>query len=64
MKESEGNVMRQRDRTLARLATLGINIYDADALIRIAKQLHRWHERECGDDYGCIGRDEATRKPY
>jgi hypothetical protein len=26
--------------------------------------LRRWHELECGNDQGCISRDETTNKPY
>ena len=26
--------------------------------------LHRWHELECGDEFGSIERDEKTGKPY
>ena len=26
--------------------------------------LQRWSERECGDDRGCISRDETSGKPY
>ena len=35
-----------------------------DALRRIAMTLHSWSERECGNDYGCIERDEATGRPF
>ena len=31
---------------------------------RIAMTLHRWHEKECGVEGGCIERDEKTDKPY
>lgn len=48
----------------AQLAKLGINQEDALKLRRIEMTLHRWHERECGDGYGCIERDEAAGKPY
>ena len=46
------------------LTRAGISQADAEALRRIAMTLHRWHELECGSEYGCIGRDEATGKPY
>ena len=35
---------------------------DAYALRRIAMQLHRWHELECGVDAGGVERDEETGK--
>jgi hypothetical protein len=47
-----------------RLMNAGISFTHATALRRIAMQLHRWHERECGDEYGCVERDEATKKTY
>jgi len=54
----------ERQRVMHRLAQLGIAYHHAQALRRIAMTLHRWHERECGDDHGCIERDEQTGKPY
>jgi hypothetical protein len=47
-----------------RLSQLGIAPYDANQLRRISKILHRWFELECGDDNGCIERDEETEKAY
>lgn len=47
-----------------RLRAIGIEYSDACALRRIAMTLHRWHELECGDGYGCIERDEKTGVPY
>lgn len=44
------------------LVRAGINTSDALALRRISMQLHRWHEKECGIDGGCIERDETTGK--
>jgi hypothetical protein len=49
---------------LSRLERAGISPDDAKALRRIAMTLHRWHELECGTDYGCIERDEETGAPY
>ena len=49
---------------LKSIQALGISLDDALALRRISMTLHRWHEAECGTDYGCIERDEATNKPY
>lgn len=47
-----------------RLRSLGFTSDEADTLRRISMTLHRWHERECGTDNGCIERDEATGKCY
>ena len=55
---------RERFEVLSRLERAGIGGSDANALRRIALTLHRWHERECGLDNGCIERDEQTQKPY
>ncbi len=47
------------------LTCYGIDFSDIDKLRRIEMTLHRWAERECGDEYGnCIERDEATGKPF
>lgn len=46
------------------LCQAGIAEQDAYALRRIAMQLHRWHELECGTDSGAVERDEATGKTY
>lgn len=46
------------------LVALGFTSEEAEALRRISMTLRRWYERECGDEYGCIERDEATDKPY
>lgn len=42
------------------LMRAGISQGDAFTLRRIALTLHRWHELQCGSDYGCIERDETT----
>jgi hypothetical protein len=47
-----------------RVQRYGITLDDALALRRISMTLHRWYELECGDDYGCIERDDATGRPY
>jgi hypothetical protein len=47
-----------------RLLQAGISLEDAIQLRRIAGTLHRWHEMECGSNYGAIERDEATGIPY
>lgn len=46
------------------LMRAGIAHADAVLLRRIAMQLHRWHELECGTEYGAVERDEATGKCY
>jgi hypothetical protein len=46
------------------LRQIGIEREDAEALRRISMTLHRWHEKECGIDNGCIERDEQTGKTY
>ena len=47
---------------LNRVQRLGIDLDDALALRRIAMTLHRWYELECGNENGCIERDETTGK--
>jgi hypothetical protein len=54
----------QRARMMQTLCGLGFSLTDAMALRRISMRLHRWHEKECGIDGGCIERDEKTGKPY
>ena len=46
------------------LFELGFTREEAEALRRIALTLHRWHERECGDEHGCIERDESTGQTF
>jgi hypothetical protein len=46
------------------LVALGFTYYEADKLRLISNTLRRWYERECGDGFGCIERDETTDKPY
>ena len=57
MTKAQGEMME-------RLMRAGFSWSDANTLRRIAMTLHRWAERECGNDAGCISRDEATGKPY
>lgn len=45
------------------LVSLGFTRGQAAELRRISMTLHRWHERECGTDRGCIERDEVTGRP-
>ena len=54
----------RRARMFKVLAMNGIGGDDAQALRRISMTLHRWHELECGSDYGCVERDEATGKTF
>jgi len=49
---------------IPRLISLGISEADALHLRRIAMQLHRWHELECGIGSGGVERDETTGKTY
>lgn len=42
------------------LIRAGISEADALKLRRIAMQLHRWHELECGTENGGVERDELT----
>jgi hypothetical protein len=46
------------------LVSLGFTTDEATKLRRISLTLRRWHELECGNDYGCIERDDTTGKPY
>lgn len=51
---------------VVRLEEAGISWQDAYALRRIAMTLHRWHELECGSEYGAIERegDDGEGRPY
>lgn len=46
------------------MTRLGFTRDEADTLRRIEMTLQRWGERECGDGYGRIERDDTTGKPY
>ena len=46
------------------LCNFGFTTYEAQKLRRISMTLQRWYELECGNDHGCIERDEKTDKPY
>lgn len=54
----------RQTRQIDTLAALGFTRDEAESLRRISMTLHRWHERECGIDGGCIERDEDTGKTY
>ena len=47
-----------------RLTRLGISEEHAFQLRRIAMQLHRWHELECGVENGGVERDDASGKCF
>jgi hypothetical protein len=55
---------KDTSRMLSELTSAGITYEDALALRRVAMQLHRWHELECGTDRGAVERDEKTGKTY
>ena len=42
----------------------GIDYDHAERLWLLERRLQRWHERECGDDNGCITEDEDTGRYY
>lgn len=54
----------RRDRQMDVLLSLGFTVDQADALRRISLTLHRWHERECGIDGGCIERNETDNTAW
>lgn len=57
---------QERERLTAQentLMSLGFTQYESDALRRISRALRRWHELECGTEWGVIERDYATGKP-
>ena len=61
--------MTAREKTIQTqegLARAGISVSydDAWTLRRASMTLHRWAERECGNEWGCIERDEGTGIPY
>jgi hypothetical protein len=47
-----------------RLTEMGFHYDEAAALRRIELTLQSWGEAECGNDRGCIERDETTGKPF
>ena len=56
--------MRKEPECIAPLTRAGLTYDEAHALRRIAMQLHRWHELECGTDTGAVERDETAGKTY
>jgi len=61
MNKREAMRLTQQESTLL---SLGFTRDEAESLRRISMTLHRWHERECGDENGCIERDEETGRAY
>lgn len=49
---------RDTHEMINRVTRLGISEDDAWALRRIAMTLHRWHELECGSEYGAVERQD------
>jgi hypothetical protein len=43
---------------------LGFTEEETDSLRRISNTLRAWYEKECGNEYGAIERDEKTGIPY
>ena len=54
--------MKNEQDCIHRLTRAGVSWDNARALRRIAMQLHRWHEMECGTESGHVERDEKTGK--
>ena len=54
----------RRARMFRALEMNGIGGDDAQALRRVSMTLNRWHELECGSEYGYIERDEVTGKTF
>lgn len=54
----------QRQHYYRALQSLGFTYDECEQLRRISMTLRRWHEMECGNDNGCIERDEQTGKAY
>jgi hypothetical protein len=46
------------------LVNLGFTVDEARTLRRISMTLRRWYALTCGDDVGCIERDDDTGRPY
>ena len=61
MTKREAERLTHQENTLMQL---GFTQAEAESLRRISMTLHRWHEKECGTDNGCIERDEQTGKAY
>lgn len=54
----------RRTQLAVALHTLGFTYEESRALRRISLTLRRWHEMECGTEWGCIERDPETDRPY
>ena len=55
---------KDTSRMLSELTSAGIAYEDALRLRRVAMQLKRWHELQCGIDGGAVERDEKTGKTF
>jgi hypothetical protein len=62
--EKETIMRSQKYDCIIPLTDAGIKYTDALDIRRIAMTLHRWSELECGDEHGCVERDEKTNKTY
>lgn len=64
--QNDNNMSTQKRKfeLFARLQALGFTYEEAVSLRRIEMTLQRWGELECGNDRGCIERDEVSGKPY
>ena len=60
MTKSEAMRITRQQSTLMQL---GFTQDEADKLRRISMTLRRWHELECGNERGCIERDEFSGIP-
>lgn len=58
------STQKRKFELFARLQALGFTYEEAVSLRRIEMTLQRWGELECGNDRGCIERDEVTGKPF
>lgn len=54
----------RRQRLYSALVSLGFTAPEIDKLRRISLTLQGWFEKECGDGFGAIVRDESTGKPF
>jgi hypothetical protein len=61
MNKREAERQTRQENTLRQL---GFTTDEAASLRRISMTLRRWYELECGNDYGCIEREETTGRPY
>ena len=57
---------RQTQRLQHITNALGLDVSDVRHLLTQEKFLHSWHEKECGNDYGCIQWEDVngTERPF